>query len=208
LRRGLGAFLALAAALASAGCGTGGIARSGDANNGRTLFTQKCAGCHTLADANSQAAVGPNLDNAFYGDRKQGIKQSSIANVVLQQIRIAIPPMPANLVKGQDAQDVATYVASVAGTDQAVKAAAAAQSSSGASDAKSIFQGNCASCHTLKDANATGTVGPNLDQLKPTYDKILHQVEVGGGPMPAFKGSLSTKQIQDVAAFVFASTHA
>jgi mono/diheme cytochrome c family protein len=202
LRRGLGALLALAAAVASAGCGTGGIARSGDANNGRTLFTQKCAGCHTLADANSQAAVGPNLDNAFYGDRKQGIKQSSIANVVLQQIRIAIPPMPANLVKGQDAQDVATYVASVAGTDQAVKAAAAKQSSSGSTDAKSIFQGNCASCHTLKDANATGTVGPNLDQLKPPVAIAKRQIIHGGGPMPAFKGKLTDQQIDLLAKYV------
>jgi mono/diheme cytochrome c family protein len=74
---------------------------------------------------------------------------------------------------------------------------------------KAVFSNaGCGACHTLKAASATGTVGPNLDQLKPTYDKILHQVEVGGGPMPAFKGSLSTKQIQDVAAFVFASTHA
>jgi mono/diheme cytochrome c family protein len=74
---------------------------------------------------------------------------------------------------------------------------------------KAVFSNaGCGACHTLKAASATGTVGPNLDQLKPTYDKILDQVEVGGGPMPAFKGSLSTKQIQDVAAFVFASTHA
>jgi mono/diheme cytochrome c family protein len=74
---------------------------------------------------------------------------------------------------------------------------------------KAVFSNaGCGACHTLKAASATGTVGPNLDQLKPTYDKILHQVEVGGGPMPAFKGSLSTKQIQDVSAFVFASTHA
>jgi mono/diheme cytochrome c family protein len=74
---------------------------------------------------------------------------------------------------------------------------------------KAVFaNAGCGACHTLKAAGSTGTVGPNLDQLKPPYAKILHQVEVGGGPMPAFKGSLSTKQIQDVAAFVFASTHA
>ena len=74
---------------------------------------------------------------------------------------------------------------------------------------KAVFaSAGCKSCHTLKAAGATGTVGPNLDQLKPPYDAIVHQVEVGGGPMPAFKGSLSAKQIQDVSAFVFASTHA
>jgi cytochrome c6 len=74
---------------------------------------------------------------------------------------------------------------------------------------KAVFaSAGCKSCHTLKAAGATGTVGPNLDQLKPPYDAIVHQVEVGGGLMPAFKDTLSAKQIQDVSAFVFASTHA
>ena len=65
----------------------------------------------------------------------------------------------------------------------------------------------CGGCHTLKAAGSTGTVGPNLDQLKPPLDRIVVQVENGGGPMPAFKGQLTDKQIQDVAAFVYASTH-
>jgi len=74
---------------------------------------------------------------------------------------------------------------------------------------KAVFaSAGCSACHTLKAAGATGTVGPNLDQLKPPYDRVLHQVQVGGGPMPAFKNTLSAKQIQDVAAFVVASTHA
>ena len=73
---------------------------------------------------------------------------------------------------------------------------------------KAVFaSAGCSGCHTLKAANATGNVGPNLDQLKPVEDKIVHQVENGGGGMPAFKSQLSAKQIQDVAAFVYASTH-
>jgi mono/diheme cytochrome c family protein len=74
---------------------------------------------------------------------------------------------------------------------------------------KAIFTGSsgCSSCHTLKDAGATGTVGPNLDQLKPPEERIVTQVENGGGPMPAFKDQLSAKQIQDVAAYVFSATH-
>ena len=73
---------------------------------------------------------------------------------------------------------------------------------------KAVFaSAGCAACHTLKAAGATGTVGPNLDQLKPAEDVVKNQVIHGGGPMPAFKGQLSDKQIQDVAAFVFASTH-
>jgi mono/diheme cytochrome c family protein len=73
---------------------------------------------------------------------------------------------------------------------------------------KAVFaSAGCGGCHTLKAAGASGTVGPNLDSLKPEYDVIVHQVENGGGPMPAFKGQLTQKQIDDVAAFVYASTH-
>jgi mono/diheme cytochrome c family protein len=73
---------------------------------------------------------------------------------------------------------------------------------------KAVFtSAGCSSCHTLKAAGSTGTVGPDLDQLKPAEDTVVHQVEVGGGPMPAFKDTLTAKQIQDVAAFVYVSTH-
>jgi mono/diheme cytochrome c family protein len=73
---------------------------------------------------------------------------------------------------------------------------------------KAIFaSAGCASCHTLKAAGSTGTVGPNLDQLKPAYRRIVLQVEHGGKIMPSFSGTLKPNQINDVAAFVYASTH-
>lgn len=73
---------------------------------------------------------------------------------------------------------------------------------------KAVFaSAGCEGCHTLKAAGATGTVGPNLDQLKPAYARVVLQVTNGGQIMPAFKGRLSTTQIHDVAAFVYASTH-
>lgn len=73
---------------------------------------------------------------------------------------------------------------------------------------KQVFEtAGCKGCHTLKAAGATGTVGPNLDQLKPAYARIVLQVTNGGKIMPSFKSSLSTTQIQDVAAFVYTSTH-
>lgn len=64
----------------------------------------------------------------------------------------------------------------------------------------------CTGCHTLKDAGSTGTVGPNLDQVKPPLTKVVPQVLNGGGAMPPFKGQLSTKQIADVAAYVVKAT--
>jgi mono/diheme cytochrome c family protein len=84
----------------------------------------------------------------------------------------------------------------------------AAPAQGDASAGKAVFaSAGCGSCHTLKAAGSTGTIGPNLDDLKPPLDTVVHQVEVGGGPMPAFKDQLSDKQIQDVAAYVVASTH-
>jgi mono/diheme cytochrome c family protein len=60
----------------------------------------------------------------------------------------------------------------------------------------------CSGCHTLADAGAAGNVGPNLDQTKPSFDKVVERVTNGKPPMPSFKGQLTDQQIQDVAAYV------
>ena len=70
-----------------------------------------------------------------------------------------------------------------------------------------IFQSaGCIGCHTLAAAHATGTVGPNLDQAKPSYQLVTARVTLGKGVMPSFKGQLTDQQIADVAAFVVKST--
>ena len=74
---------------------------------------------------------------------------------------------------------------------------------------KQVFAKNgCGACHTLKAAAATGTVGPNLDEKKPEKSLIVDRVLNGKGAMPPFKTQLSEKQIADVVAFVYSSTHA
>jgi sulfite dehydrogenase len=74
---------------------------------------------------------------------------------------------------------------------------------------KALFKSKgCTACHTLKDAGATGTVGPNLDQLKPSYARIKKQVTNGGAIMPSFKATLSATQIENVAAYVAKASHA
>jgi mono/diheme cytochrome c family protein len=40
------------------------LALEGDAAAGKEIFTPSCGGCHTLADAGTSGAVGPNLDEA------------------------------------------------------------------------------------------------------------------------------------------------
>lgn len=68
---------------------------------------------------------------------------------------------------------------------------------------KTVFESaGCTSCHTLADAGATGTVGPNLDEAKPSAALVVDRVTNGKGVMPSFSGQLSEQQIQDVAAYV------
>jgi mono/diheme cytochrome c family protein len=72
---------------------------------------------------------------------------------------------------------------------------------------KAVFEtAGCKGCHTLKDAGATGTVGPNLDQAKPPLSLVVARVTKGQGAMPPFKGQLTDKQIADVAAYVVKAT--
>jgi mono/diheme cytochrome c family protein len=213
----------LVVAFAAAGCGAVGRVTEGDASHGKQLFVQpakasepSCGSCHTLADANTKGTIGPNLDDAFSSDKSQHFSEQTIKDVVRGQIAYPEPPMPANLYSGQDADDVATYIAKCSGnpkcgvtpTRSSPHSAKPGPSttttpSSAAPDGKQIFaSAGCNGCHTLKDAGASGTVGPNLDQLKPSEAAVEKQVTNGGGAMPAFKGQLTPAQIKAVAEYV------
>jgi mono/diheme cytochrome c family protein len=107
-------------------------------------------------------------------------------------------------------EEVAPTAETVVGTvPTATEAEVPPQYANGDSAAgKQVFEtAGCKGCHTLKAAGATGTVGPNLDEAKPDLALIVERVTKGQGGMPSFKGQLSDKQIADVAAFVFKSTH-
>jgi mono/diheme cytochrome c family protein len=69
-------------------------------------------------------------------------------------------------------------------------------------EGKTVFSTNCATCHTLADAGATGEVGPNLDELQPEKALVETQVTNGGGGMPPFGGTLSQEEIEAVAEYV------
>ena len=118
------------------------------------------------------------------------------------------------------AEDVTSYVASVAGvgdpnvskpqTPAPAPAPKPTPDTGAAGDAaagKQVFAtAGCGSCHTLASAGAAGTVGPNLDELKPDAARVAKQVTSGGVQMPPFKGTLTPAQIKDVAAYVASST--
>ena len=74
---------------------------------------------------------------------------------------------------------------------------------------KQVFEtAGCKGCHTLKDAGATGTVGPNLDTVQPppSLSLAVDRVTNGRNAMPSFKGQLTSKQIADVTAYVVKTT--
>ena len=74
---------------------------------------------------------------------------------------------------------------------------------------KKIFlgDGNCATCHTLQDANSNGNIGPNLNEIRPDIVRVLSAVTNGIGVMPAYEGQLSTEEIKAVANYVAKSTN-
>ena len=142
-----------------------------DVVNGKVMFEKSCGSCHTLSHANTTGTTGPNLDDAFRQDRFDGVKSTSIEGLVDYWIKYPNSQgvMPAMLLKGQDAQDVAAYVAAVAGRpgkDTGALALAGGVTGTSPAAGKQVFTGigGCGSCHTLAAAGTNGTVGPNLDK--------------------------------------------
>lgn len=117
LRRGA-AFAAAAAiaAVALAGCGDNVKGDRADLVKGKQLFVSRCGACHTLARADTKGTVGPDLDAAFAQSLHDGFKRDTVEGVVKEQILYpnVDGEMPAKLVTGQSAVDVASYVASAA----------------------------------------------------------------------------------------------
>ena len=119
----LSALLALGATVVVvSGCGT----TSADTARGRTLFVQKCGVCHTLAQAGTTAQTGPDLDDAFASAREVGENSDTIEGIVKAQVEFPRPSngdpavsMPADIVTGQDLDDVAAYVGEYAGVSGA-----------------------------------------------------------------------------------------
>lgn len=211
------AACAAVASLAITGCGTGGYVSGGSQGAGKQLFTDRCGGCHTLADAGTSGAVGPNLDDAFAQARESGMTSATFTQVVAEQVRYPVTrpvtgaagmPGPdetlpscddvtgnAFCVEDQDQaiDDVAAYVGAVAGTGVTAEKP---------TDGKTIFTMKCGSCHTLADAGTSGAVGPNLDDAKPSQALVTDRVTNGKGAMPPFKSSLDQAQIKAVAEYV------
>jgi mono/diheme cytochrome c family protein len=207
--------LAVAAALLVFGLVLGACGRDEpDLSNGKAQFVENCGQCHVLARAGTAGTQGPSLDAAFQAALAEGLDRDTVEGVVEDQI--AHPRrgsvMPAGIVKGEDARDVAAYVGYAAarpGDDEgALASAGLAQATTG----EQIFTaGGCAGCHTFQPAGSTGNIGPDLDDLASAAgdmppEEFVRQsildpdaeVEQGfsAGVMPSFEGRLNDKQVQ------------
>jgi mono/diheme cytochrome c family protein len=204
-----------AVAVPASGCGTS----TADPERGRTLFVEKCGVCHAMAQAGTTAQVGPDLDDAFAAARAVGEGGDTVEGVVKAQVENPRPSnsnpavsMPADIVSGQDLEDVAAYVGLYAGVP-----GAAPPKVPGGPGAQVFANSGCGGCHTLAAANAGGSVGPDLDEVLPGQDAAKVEEDIvdpnaaiakGYPPnvMPAnFGQSLSKKEIEDLVEYLLES---
>jgi len=204
---------AVALALPLGACGRD----EADLSNGKAQFVEKCGSCHELARAGTAGTQGPSLDAAFQTALADGIDRDTVEGIVHDQI---LNPrknsiMPARLVEGDDARDVAAYVGYAAdrsGNDEgALATAGLAQAKTG----EQIFTAaGCAGCHTFSPAGSNGTIGPSLDELAAAADQRepgksaeeyvresltnpeAFLAEGFGNAMPSYEGRLTDEQIQ------------
>jgi mono/diheme cytochrome c family protein len=152
--------------VAAAGCG---LADAGvNEINGKRLFVERCGSCHALDRAGTAGTVGPDLDAAFRRARIDGLGESTVAGIVEGQIAHPLKSsgMPAGLVTGEDAEDVAAYVAQAAaapGMDQGRLADVGVPADAPAG-LQVFVRSGCGSCHVLAEARTTATTGPDLDR--------------------------------------------
>ena len=212
----MAALVVAAVALLLTACGR----EENDLSNGKALFTEKCGSCHMLARAGTQGTTGPDLDAAFRTALADGMDRDSVQGVVHDQIQNprANSTMPAGDeidVTGEDAEDVAAYVAFASARPGEDQGALAEAGLAGATTGPQIFTAaGCGACHKFSEAGTNGTVGPDLDQLASeagnrteatpeeyTSESILDPdaFVVPGfqpGVMPAYEGRLNEKQVQ------------
>ena len=195
LRAG-GAGVLGALALVAAGCS---VKAEDDTNLilGKQQFVAKCGSCHTLARANTKGIIGPNLDEAFRTDLKEGLRRSTIRGVVEQQIRIPNPEgaMPKDLVKGSVRSDVADYVAQVAarsGQDTGLLATAVAPAGAGAPAAekggKLSIEASPSGQLSYVTNKASATAGAVTVEM-PNKSGVTHNIAIQQGTNGAVLGA-------------------
>ena len=183
--------VALAALLLAVTASACGREEEPDLVNGKTLFAGEgtCGSCHALNRAGTQGTQGPDLDAAFAQAKRDGMNEDTIAGIVEDQIanvrRGSI--MPADLVKGDDARDVAAYIAYAAaegGEDAGALAQAGAPKQSdkpvAAEGGTLEIAADPGGALAFVATKATAEAGP-LDLVMPNESPIQHNIAVKDG---------------------------
>ena len=103
---------------------------------------------------------------------------------------------------GGNVAGAALMVAILAGAVAFSTRAAEEKTELGRSVFTRIAEPQCGVCHTLQDAGTTGTIGANLEELKPDANRVAEAVRKGVGVMPPYAGKLTEEQIKAVAEYV------
>jgi plastocyanin len=188
------------AAIVAAAAGVGGcnLADSGtNVVNGKEQFVANCGSCHTLARAGTTGVVGPSLDAAFQRARQDGFGESTFEGLVYAQIdspnrnpsvdpgtKKPLPVMPADIVTGEDAEDVAAYVASAAGKpgeDTGALAQVGAAQAEGTAEAENgVLEIPATGGTNYEFAEATAPAGA-LTIQSPNESPAEHNIALVGG---------------------------
>jgi uncharacterized cupredoxin-like copper-binding protein len=207
--RGMALTVCAAGAIALASSGCASLSSRGDnLANGKQLFVSKCGACHVLNRAGTKGVTGPNLDMAFARARADGFGESSFQGIVHRQIQQPnrnqqvdpssgkrLPLMPAKLVTGEDARDVAAYVATAvgkAGKDTGALASIGAAAAKGTAKEKGgkleipADPGGALSYVFASAQAATGT----LDIESKNDSSIQHDIAVEGPGFPEKAGEV------------------
>jgi uncharacterized cupredoxin-like copper-binding protein len=176
---------------------------------GKKLFVSKCGSCHTLGRAGTKGTLGPNLDEAFQRPLSEGFGTTAVRGVVYKQIlfpnrnkNLAGVKMPAKLVSGDSAHDVAAYVAEVSargGKDTGLLATAVKAAGGGTATEKNgviSIPADPGGQLAFADSKATGTAGTVTIQM-PNQSGTDHDIVIDGlGKGPVVSKGVSSFKAQ------------
>ena len=194
-------FVSVAGLLALAACGR---EEEPDLVNGKELFIGEgtCGSCHALARAGTKGTQGPDLDQAFVQARLDGMNEETVEGVVLRQIenprRNSI--MPEDLVTGDDARDVAAYVAQAAGQpgeDPGALADVGVQKGGKATAENGVLKIDADESGALAFTANTAMAPPGkIEFVMDNPSPIDHNIALEGGPEGDVVGNGATSRFE------------